>query len=138
MSVLHYPHDTVAPCRVSVSLQKSLQFRRASYPTNFNAVIALDFSAFNILNVTNSHRARSPFGVRSAFHDLRVIFPSGDPVATTPIREYSRSWNASEVIVGGRYERASEKLRSMLAMGRALIVCRHNFCREQVAMYPCE
>jgi hypothetical protein len=119
-------------------LAYSPQCQRASYPINFNAVIALGFSAFNTLNVTNSHTARSPFGVLSVFHDLSVILPSGDPVATTPRREYSRSWNASEVIVGGRYERAPEKLRSMLVMGRALIVCKHSFCREQVAMYPCE
>jgi hypothetical protein len=58
-----------------------------TYPTNFNAVIALDFSAFNTLSVTNSHRALSPFGVRSVFHVLSVIFPSGDPVARIPRRE---------------------------------------------------
>lgn len=100
--------------------------------------MALDFSAFNTLSVTNSHRAVCPFGVLSAFHDLSVIFPSGDPVARIPRREYSRSWKAREVIVGGTHERVAEKLRSMLAMGLALIVCRHSFCREQVAIYPCE
>src|SRR6266404_522349 len=97
------------------------------------AVIVLGFSAFNTLNVTNSHVALSPSGVLSVFHDLSVILPSGDPVAITPRREYSRSWNAIEVIVGGRYERAAEKLRSKLAIGLALIVCRHNFCLEHVA-----
>jgi len=99
--------------------------------------MALGFSAFSTLNVTNSHRALSSFGVLSAFHVLSVIFPSGDPVARTPRREYSRSWKAREVIVGGTCESVAEKLRSRLAMGLALIVCRHNFSREHVAMYPC-
>ena len=99
--------------------------------------MALGFSAFSTLNVTNSHRALSSFGVLSTFHVLSVIFPSGDPVARTPRREYSRSWKAREVIVGSTCGSVAEKLRSRLAMGRALIVCRHNFSREHVAMYPC-
>ena len=88
--------------------------------------------------MTNPHRALSPFGVLSAFQVLSVIFPSGDPVARTPRREYSRSWKAREVIVGGMGGSVAEKSRSMLAMGLALTVWRHNFCREHVAMYPCE
>lgn len=95
------------------------------------------FSAFSILNVTNSHRALSAFGVLSAFHVLSVILPSGDPVARTPRREYSRSWKAREVIVGSTCGSVAEKLRSRLAMSLALIVCRHSFSREHVAMYPC-
>ena len=111
---------------------------RRPYPTNFKAVMPLGFSAFSTLNVTNSHRAVSSSRVLSAFHVLSVIVPSGDPEARTPIREYSRSWKAREVIVGGTLGSVAEKLRSMLAMGLALIVCRHNCCREHVAMYPCK
>lgn len=54
-------------------------------------------------------------------HVLNVIVPSEPPVASTPMREYSRSWNASEVI-GGNGEIEAEALRSNVAMGRALIV----------------
>ncbi len=108
-----------------------------TYPLNLSAVMGIGFSVFSTLNVTNPHRALSSFGVLSVFHVLSVIFPSGDPVARTPRREYSRSWKAREVIVGGTCNSVAEKLRSMLAMGLALIVCRHNFCREHVAIYPC-
>lgn len=113
--------------------------RRSSYltyPANLKAVTALCCTDLRTLKVTNPHRAVSPFGVLSAFQVLSVIFPSGDPVARTPRREYSRSWKARELIVGGTCGSVAEKSRSMLAMGLALTVCRHNFCREHVAMYP--
>ena len=114
--------------------------RRSSYltyPANLKAVMALCCSDLRTLNVTNPHRAVSSFGVLSAFQVLSVIFPSGDPVARTPRREYSRSWKARELIVGGTCGSVAEKSRSILAMGLALTVCRHSFCREHVAMYPC-
>ena len=90
---------------------------------------------FNFLIVKNSHFAFSPAGVPSVLHVLSVMVPSEPPVARTPMREYSRSWNANEVI-GGNGEIEVQKLRSNVAIGRALTVCRHSLYLEHVAMYP--
>ena len=116
-----------------------------TYPTNLRAVThgvsPLAFRSpcavftFKVLRVTNSHCAFCPSGVLSAFHVLRAMLPSCDPVARTPRREYSRSRKAKEVIGGYMGEPASP-VRSREVMGRALMVCSQRVSREHVAIYP--
>jgi hypothetical protein len=55
--VRHYLRGTTVPCGSACEpehrqLAEDCYF---TYPTNFNAVMALDFSAFKTLSVTNSH-----------------------------------------------------------------------------------
>ena len=113
--------------------------KKITHPINFNTVTegivpALSSARiFRFIIVTNFQRAFSPIGVSSVVHVLREIVPSGPPVARTPSREYSRSWNAREVIGRKRFEKAGKVVRSKVAMGRALIVCKHSLVREQVA-----
>lgn len=85
-----------------------------------------------VFNVSNSHFAFSPSGVLSAFQVRRAIVPSGDPVARTPMREYSRSRNARDVIAG--YELGTvEESRSSETIGRPLMVWSQSFDREHEA-----
>lgn len=91
---------------------------------------------FRVLMVKNSHFAFSPSGVPSVLHVRSTIVPSDPPVASTPIREYSRSWKAREVI-GGNIDIKAEALRSNTAICRPLIVCKQSLYREHVAIYPC-
>jgi hypothetical protein len=72
--------------------------------------------------------------VSSVFQVLKVIVPSMPPVAKTPVCEYSRSWKAKDVMVGGRW--GDDGIRSKVVIGRALIVCKQSFILEHVATYP--
>jgi hypothetical protein len=107
--------------------------RKFTHPTNFRAVTgsAPSFPAlgFSVLRVTNFHCAFSPSGVSSAFHVRRTMFPLDVPVARTPSGEYSRSWNARDVICSWPRERVT--------ISRAFTVYSRSSSREQVAMKPC-
>ena len=110
-----------------------------THPKNFNAVtdgglFCPSILTFIVLIVRNSHWAFSPSGVPSAVQVRSVMEPSGPPVARTPRCEYSRSWNAIEVIVGTRDENDDVFVRSSIAICRPLTVCRHSLRREQVAI----
>lgn len=61
------------------------------------------------------------------------MVPSGEPVASTPTREYSRSKNASEVMAGNEFGTV-EETRSRETIGRPLIVCNQSFDLEQEAI----
>ena len=113
--------------------------RYRTHPRNFKAVTAGGrlcpaILTFIVLMVRNSHCAFSPSGVPSAVHVRRVIEPSGPPVARTPRCEYSRSWKAMDVIEGTRGENEDVFVRSKVAIGRPLMVCRQSLRREHVAM----
>lgn len=96
-----------------------------TYPKNFNAVTAGGRSTpcptvrtFIVRIVRNSQTAVSPSGVPSVVHVRSVIVPSEPPVAITPRCEYSRSWNAKEVMDGGILSCE----RSRTAIARPLMV----------------
>jgi hypothetical protein len=114
---------------------------RWTHPINFNAVTEEARVESNPpdsvltlmdLRVTNFQRALVSSGVSSVFQVLNVIIPSMPPVAKTPVCEYSRSWKAKDVIVGGRF--GEDDIRSNVVIGRALIVCKQSFLLEHVAI----
>ena len=128
------------PCKKKKELIRVEQRKNVpTHPKNFNAVtegglFCPSILTFIVLIVRNSHWAFSPSGVPSAVQVRSVMEPSGPPVARTPRWEYSRSWNAIEVMVGTRDENDDVFVRSRIAMCRPLTVCRHSFRREQVAI----
>lgn len=86
----------------------------------------------SVFNVSNSHCAFSPSGVLSAFQIRSAMVPSGDPVARTPTREYSRSRNARDVIAGYEFGTVGES-RSSETIGRPLMVCSQSLDLEHEA-----
>ena len=90
-----------------------------AYPTNCSAVIRKvrlpnPSLLLTVLKVKNFHWALSPAGVLAAVQVRNTIAPVDVPVANKPIREYSRSWKAKEVI---RPSVGSVCIRSSTAIG---------------------
>ena len=105
------------PCFSKMLIRVERRKNVLTHPKNFNAVtegglFCPSILTFIVLIVRNSHWAFSPSGVPSAVQVRNVMEPSGPPVARTPRWEYSRSWNAIEVIVGTRAENDDVFVRS--------------------------
>lgn len=74
-----------------------------AYPTNCRAEILERLPSepsrhCNVLIVKKFQTALLFSGVSFVVHVLKTMVPTLVPVASTPYREYSLSWNASEVI----------------------------------------